>query len=506
MLLGVAMLEMGYIVRIGGIVNAACAIVALAALCGWTFLLVGKCLDKAEVLVPTEQRKGEKLDWPHIGQAAFGHSGKIAVMVVFAGDLVTLFLAMLAITGSVLQVVLPEVRRELLIVATGAMALVMTAIPEKYLGLVSSFGILGLLLFIVSLVISCASMEGIEEPVSGYTLSSMGGLPTVLSTTILGMMAHSEAATVIRPLEEKEALPAIVVGAFSVTACVCIMVGLLGYLAWGDSVQQNLLENIGLDSHGEAIESLACLQKLGAILFVGKMLTTLPIIVDPLASMVDAAVLSRWQHTAAPQAETIGHDGTTCEDVSSGEADGSAACGSSGAASKDEVPVSGPLKKEEHDEDNETASGSDETGLGTVKDVPSPSSSDLRSAHDGKQEEKKDGGFEDEVESKPEDNCIQLFSVLIRFATRFMYVSASVLCVVLVGDKLVAVTEVAGSSFALTTSITLPLLCYWKLHLESLSRRAQLGLGVALVLACIMQAWCIRKAFYDLLWSSMPTL
>jgi len=265
-------------------------VVVLSGLCAWTMVLITRCLQKAEEVVPEEEREDEPLDWPLIGQAALGRPGKLLVGTIFLGDLLMSILTFQVLCGTTLKVIFPSLSLTLLICLSGVLTLLMLLVPEEHLGLASSAGIVATLVFVVAVVVSGACMD--ERPAATeYKAIDAAGIPGAMAIVVFSMVAHAEAPTIYQPLENKAAFGKISAGAFAVAISMYVAVGIFGYWAYAGDVHPNLLDNLGLNLDGQVAAGLGWLRKLAAALFAAKLQVVQPILLTPVAAMLDVAIL-----------------------------------------------------------------------------------------------------------------------------------------------------------------------------------------------------------------------
>jgi len=68
------------------------------------------------------------------------------------------------------------------------------------------------------------------------------------------------------------------------------IVGSVAYLVYGGGVQVNLLDNVSFDAAGHPLLGLQWLQKLAAAMFAAKLQVVQPLLIEPLACMLEACM------------------------------------------------------------------------------------------------------------------------------------------------------------------------------------------------------------------------
>ena len=142
---------------------AAGVFILLGIVGGWTSILIIKCLDMADDLVPEKDRDGELLDWPIIGQAAWGSFGSRLVKIVFLSELYLMCLSYNVLNAENLGVIFPWAHAAHLIIASSMIFFVMLLYPQDYLALISAIGVLT-----SSFVMIAVSISGACSHISFY--------------------------------------------------------------------------------------------------------------------------------------------------------------------------------------------------------------------------------------------------------------------------------------------------------------------------------------------------
>merc|ERR1719193_244740 len=114
---------MGVVFREGGLALAIVVIVLMAAVSHWTMTLIARCLDRVAELVPEDQRNGEAVDWPLIGQVVAGRPGRLIVTIVFVVELFVMATYLQVLGCSTMAVIFPAADKLALVGAGGGATL-----------------------------------------------------------------------------------------------------------------------------------------------------------------------------------------------------------------------------------------------------------------------------------------------------------------------------------------------------------------------------------------------
>merc|ERR1712216_666967 len=169
------------------------------------------------------------VDWPFLGFAAFGDTGRAFVSIVFVSELWGALLAFLVANGINLNVLFPAISPALGITMSGVLAFVLLFPSATFISYFACFGILSTVFGVGSLVWTGVAMPDWSFESQGITWVNMPRLPASLGLLQACFLAHSAFPSIYRGMKNPERFSASMSIAFSFAATFYMLVGLLAY-------------------------------------------------------------------------------------------------------------------------------------------------------------------------------------------------------------------------------------------------------------------------------------
>merc|ERR1712190_704968 len=125
--------------------------------CG-TAILIGWCMEASKPILKQFEMPEAAIDWPMLGFAAFGSSGRRLVTLVFVTELWFVLVSYLVANGINVNIVCPSVSKSQGIMICGALSFLLLFASAKLLSYFSIFGILSTCCAACSLAWSAEAM------------------------------------------------------------------------------------------------------------------------------------------------------------------------------------------------------------------------------------------------------------------------------------------------------------------------------------------------------------
>uniref|UniRef100_A0A7S0B5V3 Amino acid transporter transmembrane domain-containing protein n=1 Tax=Pyrodinium bahamense TaxID=73915 RepID=A0A7S0B5V3_9DINO len=271
----------------------------MGAVAMWTAWLITRCVEQAAKVVPEEERRGEPLGWPTIGQAVAGAYGKAGVKVVFLLVLWAGTLSYLVVNGGNLQILFPQVPLQWLIVFSGFVVFVTLHVPSKFLQYFSLLGIVATVMVAGSVVI--AGLELPDTPdASDYQVLALGKVPQAASTILFCFVSHAVVPSIYTSMTESKRESFLTVSAvsFSIAGVVYLTVGVVAYYFFADFTLDNVAGNVGRDLDMHPIASCGFLRVVLSGILATKLQATFPLLCTPLLRAGEAALSIKGEDDA----------------------------------------------------------------------------------------------------------------------------------------------------------------------------------------------------------------
>jgi len=175
-------------------------------------------------------------------------------------------------------------------VLSGFLAFGLLYVPIRFFSYFSMLGIVAQLVMFLFLLMTGASVAK-EDPdliAKDFKLIDATALTGMLGCFIGCFNAHSTVPTVYQNVSDKSQWFGIVVTSTMMAFAFYMIVGLVGYAAFGHQVSQAFTANLGRDMKGNLLEGMAFMAPLSAALIATKMLVTVPAMSRPIVAFIEA--------------------------------------------------------------------------------------------------------------------------------------------------------------------------------------------------------------------------
>jgi len=255
--LGAGILTVPYAFEMGGWF-ATVVVLVMGFIAGLSSTLIAKCLDRAVEVVPSEECKGDLLDWPLIGRAAYGRWGQRLVNMVFQFELYGIMLVFLVLNGQNAHILFPSFSKTFLIVMSGVITFILLYVPRRLFGYLSFIGVTCNALIVVAVAWGGASLPAGSS--ARHVAFDFSMFPRVIGLVLYCFIAHAAIPTVYRPMKNKKSFPLVSAAAFAAVVLLFFVVGALAYYFFGDKVQKDVNDNIARDLNMDPISRVAILR------------------------------------------------------------------------------------------------------------------------------------------------------------------------------------------------------------------------------------------------------
>lgn len=235
-----------------------CLLLFVTLLCGWTSVLIGRLMEEIRPLAKKMDIEESAHDWPFIGYAAFGESGRRLCNLVFVAELWFTLLAYLVLNGVNLNIISHGViSNQLGVLATASISFLLLFLSPRALSYLSAFGILSTVLAVGCLVWSAVAMR---TWATEFALLNVSSIPVAMGTIQFCFVAHAAFPSMYRSM----ARPAQDYG-YAMTYAFCfagtfyLSLGLFAYMVYGSSAQPNFMANLGRELDLTPIQGLSFL-------------------------------------------------------------------------------------------------------------------------------------------------------------------------------------------------------------------------------------------------------
>ncbi|CAG8655365.1 7577_t:CDS:2, partial [Gigaspora margarita] len=195
----------------------------------------------AIILIKCLRFKEGVYTYPDIAEIAFGKMGKYVILVFFTLETITSTIALVILIGDSLQVLFPDISIILLKIISWAILVPLTLVDMKYLSYFSILGVLTAVFLAVVIVIN--GFVNNEQP--GSLLNPMktelwptnwNYLPLIFPSIYLNMKSPDKYPTVVNI-------------SFAISTMVYLLLGVCGYMMFGNQTKPEITQNIKSTSY-----------------------------------------------------------------------------------------------------------------------------------------------------------------------------------------------------------------------------------------------------------------
>ncbi|KAG9459265.1 hypothetical protein H6P81_003773 [Aristolochia fimbriata] len=242
---GIGILSMPHAVAQGGWMSLV-LLVSIAIVSCYTALLMQKCMA-ANPLAKT---------YPDIGEAAFGHRGRVVVSTLMYLELYLVAVEFLILQGDTFEKLFPNLRFEAfgLTISSKHEYILLAALiilPTTWLrslGLLSFLSAGGVLVsfVLVGSVLWAATIDGVGFHIErGRTVAfNLKGIPTAFSLYAFCFCAHPVLPSIYASTNNAKRFSTVLIICFVLCTCTYGSMGVLGYLMYGQGVKPEITLNL----------------------------------------------------------------------------------------------------------------------------------------------------------------------------------------------------------------------------------------------------------------------
>ncbi|KAK1605221.1 hypothetical protein QYE76_028894 [Lolium multiflorum] len=239
---GVGILSIPYALSQGGWLSVL-IFTTIAVICFYTGILLQRCIDSSS-LVKT---------YPDIGELAFGRKGRIIVAIFMYLELYLVAIDFMILEGDNLEKLFPSVNFHVAGLKIGGkqgfvLIFSMLVLPTTWfrslnaLAYVSVGGILASIILIAS-VAWVGAFDGIGFHEKGVLLN-WAGIPTAMSLYSFCFSGHAVFPMIYSGMSNRKMFPAVLLLCFIICTLGYGLMGVIGYLMYGDSLMSQITLNL----------------------------------------------------------------------------------------------------------------------------------------------------------------------------------------------------------------------------------------------------------------------
>ncbi|XP_047075698.1 amino acid transporter AVT1I-like [Lolium rigidum] len=239
---GVGILSIPYALSQGGWLSVL-IFTTIAVICFYTGILLQRCIDSSS-LVKT---------YPDIGELAFGRKGRIIVAIFMYLELYLVAIDFMILEGDNLEKLFPSVKFHVAGLKIGGkqgfvLIFSMLVLPTTWfrslnaLAYVSVGGILASIILIAS-VAWVGAFDGIGFHEKGVLLN-WAGIPTAMSLYSFCFSGHAVFPMIYTGMSNRKMFPAVLLLCFIICTLGYGLMGVIGYLMYGDSLMSQITLNL----------------------------------------------------------------------------------------------------------------------------------------------------------------------------------------------------------------------------------------------------------------------
>lgn len=289
-LIGCGVLGIPYAFGQAGLMSGILLLVITMVTC-WTAVLIGRLMDVVKPLAEENGMSEDALDWPFIGFAAFGDSGRLFCSAVFMCELWFCMIALLVINGVNLNLIFPSyLSLSNAIILCGVVSFLFLFPSAKVLAYFSIFGILSTVLALGGLIWSAEAM-GTWQDASGIEWVNLPNVPMSLGIFQFCFVAHSIFPSMHRGMEHPEKnFPTAMYRSFTFAGLFYLIVGVFAFLVYGSQAQPSFMSNLGKELDLTVIPGMSFIYIICSACFAVNLQATFPLVAMALIAAVENVI------------------------------------------------------------------------------------------------------------------------------------------------------------------------------------------------------------------------
>lgn len=288
--------------RTGVLAFAALALSATMAI--RNALLVHRSLMLAAVMEREEGLGiGDRQDWGSLVARACTSGGATIARLIFMGELSSYTMSFLTTLGNLAHELLPGCSIAWWSASATLFSVMLTCLPMKMLASASLIANGGYAVVFVSLILTgwlnltANDAETVpqlwEERLKPMapTGTQLAHLPTAFSIFVLVQASHSMLPTIYSSMADKKAFKQVVVTSYFATVVFFLLLGVGGYLLFGEHTAQLIISNIATDiKTGEDLPGWTQLRTVAILMVIIKVQLCIPIFLQPVFTSLEELI------------------------------------------------------------------------------------------------------------------------------------------------------------------------------------------------------------------------
>lgn len=303
-IVGVGQLALPFAFMIGG-QYAIIMLISMTLLFMYTGFLIKRSVVRFDPIAEAKGLPRSNRNWDQLGEVMFGTwSGRI-ITLFFQCDIFLGYISMLVLAGANLRiciswygVLLPE---QLCVVLCAIGIGFGLLLPTQWLEQLSILGVMTTALCTQCLLwnyldpvnVPAVPPEALASPalITGSNLpfsqTSFAGLSSAFGVIAFCFGGHCELPLVYQSMQNREALPAVILASFFGALFFYGMTGVIGLACWGQSTKESFLENLGFDATGRPLKELQFISPITSGLVALKIVLSSPLCVWPCTAFLE---------------------------------------------------------------------------------------------------------------------------------------------------------------------------------------------------------------------------
>jgi amino acid permease len=221
------------------------------------------CTARFIVLAIRKRPRGADVEFGDLAEVVFGAIGRKIVDFALVFELWLALVGCFDLVGSNLSVLLP-ISTSAGVVICSALLLVLFVVPPKALAALSFVSVMAMCTIFAALVVTVAEIPTWASEDQQYELNYRGVF-LMIGVSMTGYAGHPCLPSFYVQAKDKAGFLCPVSGGFGVAVVYYTLMGLIGSIAFGSCVAQNITESVGHDLNGNALNQWSVfLQKLCA--------------------------------------------------------------------------------------------------------------------------------------------------------------------------------------------------------------------------------------------------
>lgn len=243
----------------------------------------------------SQAEAGRPRGWGFLVELAFGQRAKAAIDGFLLVELWGYLLSAIVCTAMNVAQLLDDVSTSTAVAISVTTAYALTFVPVRLMTRVS---VASNVVFVACCVMFIATglLLPTKAPASDVQLVKPQGLISAAGILVYSPAGHAFYPALMQRMEEPAKFPCCIRRAYAGAALLYLAVAVPGYCLFGNAAQPSAVQNIGADLQLSPIPHLGWMSALAAAGMVAKMLTMQSLVLPPLASTAEGALVGLLGH------------------------------------------------------------------------------------------------------------------------------------------------------------------------------------------------------------------